>query len=114
MSNRIPIRFLSFNSKKISKNLHFFHNNSNEQAQFPCVDRIQTRQQKLEDDGPEPNYENLVGGYATSNHKEPLSLIHGGVLPEFTIAYESWGELNHSKDNVIQVYLPVVMPNLIL
>src|SRR5215211_622042 len=37
------------------------------------------------------------------HHKEPLSLEAGGVLPELTIAYHSWGELNASRDNVIWI-----------
>lgn len=35
--------------------------------------------------------------------KEPLELESGNFLPEYTIAYETYGELNEAKDNVIFV-----------
>ena len=35
--------------------------------------------------------------------KEPLELESGKILPEYTIAYETYGELNAAKDNAILV-----------
>lgn len=35
--------------------------------------------------------------------KEPLKLESGKILPEYTIAYETYGELNESKDNALLV-----------
>ena len=35
---------------------------------------------------------------------EPLLLDWGGVLPQFTIAYETWGKLNQDKSNAILLY----------
>ena len=32
---------------------------------------------------------------------EPYQFIYGGEIPEVNIAYEAWGELNESKDNVV-------------
>lgn len=35
--------------------------------------------------------------------KEPLELESGKILPEYTIAYETYGELNENKDNALLV-----------
>ncbi|KAJ3135396.1 hypothetical protein HK101_004131 [Irineochytrium annulatum] len=51
---------------------------------------------------PEPAYGNVVSGYNTFDSGDvSLRLVHGGYLPRFQIAWESWGELNEAKDNVI-------------
>ncbi|KAI9333562.1 homoserine O-acetyltransferase [Obelidium mucronatum] len=39
--------------------------------------------------------------YQLYSHEKPFKLHLGGVLPRFEIAYESWGQLNERKDNVI-------------
>ncbi|KAJ3025792.1 UNVERIFIED_CONTAM: hypothetical protein HDU68_006668 [Siphonaria sp. JEL0065] len=39
--------------------------------------------------------------YKVYSHDAPFKLHLGGTLPEFEIAYESWGKLNEKKDNVI-------------
>lgn len=36
--------------------------------------------------------------------RQPFTLKHGGILPEVTIAYETWGELNANKSNVILLF----------
>lgn len=36
-------------------------------------------------------------------HLEPFQLEAGGVLPEITVAYHTWGKLNEASDNVIWV-----------
>ncbi|KAI8619779.1 Alpha/Beta hydrolase protein [Chytriomyces sp. MP71] len=35
------------------------------------------------------------------HHETPFKLHLGGILPQFDIAYETWGTLNERKDNVI-------------
>ena len=49
--------------------------------------------------GPEPCY--TAGATLNYHCKDPLLLDWGGILPEFNIAYETWGELNADKSNVI-------------
>ncbi|KAJ3260461.1 hypothetical protein HK103_000603 [Boothiomyces macroporosus] len=86
-----------------------FHRNApnlldrNPIVRTPIVDKIDPRTKAVEG-GPEPSYENVVSGYSISTHRETLTMLHGGVLPEFKIAYESWGELNEDKSNVILLH----------
>lgn len=70
---------------------------------FPCLDALETRSAKLNDEsGPEPEY--TSGATETWHSSEPLLLDWGGVIPEFDIAYESWGEMNADKSNVILLH----------
>lgn len=39
----------------------------------------------------------------TYHHKEPFYLEAGGVFPEMDIIYNTWGEMNEKKDNVIWI-----------
>lgn len=62
-------------------------------------------------EGPEPSYQPPAeGGYKQFVHGAPFQCEikdnpRDGVLPSgFTLAYESWGELNASKTNVILVH----------
>ncbi|KAI9359993.1 homoserine O-acetyltransferase [Zopfochytrium polystomum] len=70
---------------------------------FPCIDKNIEREINLSMAGPEPAYGDgmLKSGFETFRFAQPFNLVHGGVLPEFTIAYESWGKLNAARDNVI-------------
>ena len=52
--------------------------------------------------GPEPSY--TAGATLRYHCKEPLRLDWGGVLPEFDIAYETWGTLNADRSNVILLH----------
>ncbi|CAM1506116.1 Fc.00g057570.m01.CDS01 [Cosmosporella sp. VM-42] len=76
---------------------------SNPAMSFPCLDALETRSARLNDSsGPEPSY---TSGATLNYHcKDPLLLDWGGVLPEFDIAYESWGEMNADKSNVILLH----------
>ncbi|KAF8985815.1 hypothetical protein BGZ46_001783 [Entomortierella lignicola] len=83
------------------------HSSSNPPMAFPCVDKLEQRTQKFLqsfDGGPEPSYSNPISGYNLFQHNEPFLLDHGGILPKFEIAYESWGELNADKSNVILLH----------
>lgn len=64
---------------------------------FPCVTRTK-------DNGPEPEYHKVTKGFKVFHDKQPFSLtLNKGVLPELTIAYETWGELNADKSNAVIV-----------
>ncbi|KAJ3161357.1 hypothetical protein HDU86_007139 [Geranomyces michiganensis] len=76
---------------------------SNPGLSFPCLDRNEARERSL-DGGPEPAYEKVVSGYSKFHHPHPFSLTHGGTLPSFNIAYETWGKLNADKSNAILLH----------
>ncbi|KAI5300417.1 hypothetical protein KEM56_002479, partial [Ascosphaera pollenicola] len=57
---------------------------------------------KTASSGPEPSY--TTGHHETFKCKQPLLLDWGGVLPNFNIAYETWGELNADKSNAILLH----------
>ncbi|KAH8589720.1 Alpha/Beta hydrolase protein [Bisporella sp. PMI_857] len=79
---------------------------SNPAMAFPCLDALESRSATLEarslSSGPEPSY--TSGATQTYHCHDPLTLDWGGVLPEFDIAYETWGELNADKSNVILLH----------
>lgn len=79
---------------------------SNPPMSFPCLDAQEAKTAMLNsrslESGPEPSY---TSGQTESFHcDKPLLLDWGGVLPEFDIAYESWGELNSDKSNAILLH----------
>ncbi|GAP93013.1 putative homoserine O-acetyltransferase [Rosellinia necatrix] len=79
---------------------------SNPAMAFPCLDALETRSATLEarslSSGPEPTY--TVGATETFRCVGPFLLDWGGVLPEFDIAYETWGRMNADKSNVILLH----------
>ena len=79
---------------------------SNPAMAFPCLDALEDRSATLEartmTSGPEPTY---TSGETLKYHcKDPLLLDWGGILPEFDIAYETWGEINSDMSNVVLVH----------
>jgi homoserine O-acetyltransferase len=105
--------------KKLIKNLGFHSQNnpiknhaatvtpichsSNPPMDFPCIDKLNSRTAEL-DNGPEPSYDKIVTGYEKFEYSHPFLLDHGGILPKFDIAYETWGQLNEAKDNAILIH----------
>lgn len=91
---------------------------------FPCVDANEARETRLrsqlssspvltdpsttpsevDDSGPEPSYSKVVSGYSLYHHPTPFKLDYGGELPEFDLAYETWGTLNSDRSNVILLH----------
>lgn len=73
---------------------------------FPCLDALEVKTAKLSarsmESGPEPSY--TSGATLKFHSQEPLHLDWGGVLPEYDIAYETWGQLNSDKSNAILLH----------
>ncbi|CAH1787233.1 unnamed protein product [Owenia fusiformis] len=67
------------------------------QTDFPCLT-------KNKPSGPEPEYGKIVSGFKVYDHDEPFKLkYNGGLLPNLSIAYETWGELNEDKSNAVYI-----------
>jgi homoserine O-acetyltransferase len=54
--------------------------------------------------GPEPEYDKVVSGYRTFHHPHELRCEWGGVLPEVTVAYETWGALAPDAGNAVLIH----------
>lgn len=98
---------------------------NNPSVAFPCVDANEARETRLraqlaspqlpedsataaqsevDESGPEPSYTKVVSGYQVYHHAHPFRLDYGGELPQFDLAYETWGELNADKSNAILLH----------
>lgn len=79
---------------------------SNPAMAFPCLDaqeqKTATLQSRSLESGPEPSY--TTGKHLLFRSEESFLLDWGGVLPEFEIAYETWGNLNADKSNAILIH----------
>ncbi|CAJ2504380.1 Uu.00g117740.m01.CDS01 [Anthostomella pinea] len=79
---------------------------SNPAMAFPCLDALETRSASLEakslSTGPEPAY--TTGATQSFRCRDPLLLDWGGMLPDFDVAYETWGTMNADKSNVILLH----------
>ena len=65
---------------------------------------ITHRPSGVDDGGPEPTYDKVNSGYQVFHSKEKFQFFRGGEIPELVLAYETWGELNEKKDNVILLF----------
>ncbi|GEQ71269.1 hypothetical protein JCM33374_g4950 [Metschnikowia sp. JCM 33374] len=97
---------------------------SNPQLTFPCLDRLEQKTKDLEnaasasdvpssscssdvtslETGPEPSYARVSSGFEVYKNKNPVFFDNGGYLPEYQIAYETWGTLSPNKDNLILIH----------
>ena len=86
-------------------------NPSNPALAFPCLDAQEAKTASLLDrqvsrrsldSGPEPSY--ATGQHKSWHSQNPLLLDWGGILPEFSIAYETWGKLEEDRSNAILLY----------
>ncbi|KFH45611.1 serine-O-acetyltransferase-like protein [Hapsidospora chrysogenum ATCC 11550] len=112
-------------SSHASRSLHTYHPRhsgaaSNPAMAFPCLDALETRSANLSASaasfpssssssssrpsgaGPEPSY--TAGATQDYHCTQPLLLDWGGILPEFHIAYETWGTLNADRSNAILLH----------
>ncbi|KAM4063713.1 alpha/beta hydrolase fold domain-containing protein [Hirsutella rhossiliensis] len=86
---------------------------------FPCLDKLETRSETLKEaaaaalssprsrlrNSSHPEEPSYTSGATLVHHcREPLALDWGGVLPDFTIAYETWGRLNADRSNAILLH----------
>ena len=72
---------------------------------FPCLDALESKSatlSKRSTEGPEPSY--TSGHTEVFNSKQPILLDWGGILPQFDVAYETWGSLNKDKSNAILLH----------
>ncbi len=79
---------------------------SNPALSFPCLDAQEARTATLASrslsSGPEPSY--TTGNHLNWHSRDPLLLDWGGLLPEFDIAYETWGKLDSTRSNAILLH----------
>ncbi|XP_069119535.1 uncharacterized protein [Argopecten irradians] len=67
-------------------------------TEFPCLTKNKIT-------GPEPDYDKISSGYQTYTTDFPFPVKYNkAVLPEITIAYETWGELNEDRSNVVMIH----------
>ncbi|KAJ6539603.1 homoserine acetyltransferase [Mycena capillaripes] len=84
---------------------------SSSTPRFPCVEAHATRESRLassfsSSSGPEPPYARPnPTSYTVFQSQTPLPLTyHSSPLPTFDIAYETWGTLSPTRDNVILLH----------
>lgn len=81
------------------------YESTNPALSFPCLDAVESRSASLSRrslSGPEPSY--TTGKHLNFHSRDPLLLDWGGILPEFDIAYETWGKLNPERSNAILLH----------
>lgn len=93
-------------AEALEKNQTPIPDSSNPALSFPCLDAQDARSATLSTrslpSGPEPSY--ATGEHLSWHSTDSLLLDWGGVLPEFDIAYESWGRLDEAKSNAILLH----------
>ncbi|QEU58285.1 hypothetical protein KDRO_A03000 [Kluyveromyces lactis] len=101
---------------------------TNPAMQFPCLDKLEKKTAKLRGDDSDPTtssskvscsmeedatsasskndpvYGKVRSGFQLFKSKQPIFLDYGGVLPNFELAYETWGTLNEDKSNAILIH----------
>ncbi len=73
-------------------------------SHFPCLDKMEGRQNDIKNGVIQGMYGEDVSGYQVYQHAKPFKFKVGGILPKIVIAYETWGELNTARDNVVLIH----------
>ncbi|OMJ09552.1 putative serine-O-acetyltransferase cys2, partial [Smittium culicis] len=86
--------------------MSYTQNSTNTKMQFPCIDKLETREAELaqKNKREEDLFLDFVSGYEVFRHDKPFALSYGGILPSFKIAYETWGKLNSDRSNAILLH----------
>lgn len=110
-SSKTPVRSIHHTASKraattIAHQPQPIPDSSNPALSFPCLDAVESRTQNLQrkssQAGPEPSY--TTGKHQVFHSKDALLLDWGGLLPEFDVAFETWGTLNADKSNAILLH----------
>lgn len=98
--------------------LRYFRSLSTGRPHFPCVEAHALRESQISRkiswtpnvnhdsaSGPEPPYARPnPASYTVYHHETPMPLAYGSSLAAFDVAYETWGTLSPTKDNVILLH----------
>ncbi|KAJ1969436.1 homoserine O-acetyltransferase [Dispira parvispora] len=71
---------------------------------FPCVDHIEERSRQLATHQDTPHRIRGPPGHQVFHYPHRFQCDYKGYLPEFTLAYETWGQLNATRDNAILLH----------
>lgn len=83
---------------------------TNPAMMFPCLDKMERVSEGLRtttvgtQGQNEPVYGKVSSGFEIFKSNRPFYTDYGGVLPNFQIAYETWGTLNENKSNAILIH----------
>ncbi|KAJ1646823.1 Serine O-succinyltransferase, partial [Dispira simplex] len=71
---------------------------------FPCVDHIEERSRQLATYQDTPHRIRGPPGHQVFHYPHRFQCDYGSYLPEFVLAYETWGQLNAARDNAILLH----------
>ena len=74
-------------------------------SHFPCLEKGEIRANGIKNgNGIKGMYGEDYTGCQVFEHHKPFRFKEGGVLPRLRIAYETWGQLNEDKSNVVLIH----------
>lgn len=93
-----------------AKRFNSGNGSTNPAMMFPCLDKMERISEGLKNTTVgtqgqnEPVYGKVKSGFEIFKSNRPFYTDYGGVLPNFQIAYETWGTLNADKSNAILIH----------